>query len=67
MDTFNSVHIDDSRSKTLVPQRSTPLRLPAGVRVRSDVRAGDWSCEDCQGEVKGSQMIKASCGYCYHI
>jgi hypothetical protein len=40
---------------------------PAGLRVRSEVRAGDWSCEHCQGQVSGSQMIKPTCDLCYKI
>jgi hypothetical protein len=37
----------------------------AGLRVRSAVRAGDWSCEHCQGQVKGDQLFKPTCDICY--
>lgn len=36
----------------------------AGLRVRTDVRAGDWSCNNCQGTVNGSQLFRPTCEYC---
>jgi hypothetical protein len=47
-------------AKTVVPAR----HLPAGLTVRTDVRAGNWNCNNCQGQVSGNTLFRPSCGYC---
>lgn len=39
-------------------------RLQSGLSVRTDVRAGDWNCNSCQGQVSGSTLFRPTCGYC---
>lgn len=50
---------------TKVNNASSPKNLaPAGLLVRSDLHAGAWQCNSCQGNVMGNQLFKADCGYC---
>jgi hypothetical protein len=39
-------------------------RPPAGLTVKTDVRAGQWTCSDCQGQVNGNTLFRPTCGYC---
>jgi hypothetical protein len=34
------------------------------LRIRTGIRAGDWSCTNCQGQVNGNTMLQAACGTC---
>jgi hypothetical protein len=44
---------------------ATPTARPqAGLPVRTDVRAGQWNCSDCQGQVNGNTLFRPTCGYC---
>ena len=35
-----------------------------GLKVRSGLRAGQWSCTSCQGEVLGDQLFRPRCDFC---
>jgi hypothetical protein len=50
----------------IVPLRAKIInqKLAGGVPVKTDLRAGDWRCTSCQGEVFGSDLIKPKCDYC---
>lgn len=47
-----------------VKTSSPKTPAPAGLPVRSDLRAGAWRCNNCQGNVMGNQLFKPDCGYC---
>lgn len=50
---------------TLNPPQDKQAEAPrAAMRVRTDVRAGDWNCSNCQGTVNGSQLFRPTCEYC---
>ena len=37
------------------------------IKVKTDLRAGRWSCRDCQGQVSGNQMTQVTCASCQTI
>ena len=47
-------------------QQQASLTRPrhAGLRVRTDVRAGAWQCNTCVGTVDGNQLFRPTCEYC---
>ena len=45
----------------------TPTPKPAGLPVRSDLRAGAYRCSDCEGKVIGNQLFKPACNYCERV
>lgn len=52
--------------KTKLPlygHKITPVNT-AGLKVRTDLRAGDWQCRDCSGQISGDQMLNPRCDYC---
>jgi len=54
------------KNLNLVEQPPTiPTVQPTdGLRVRTDLRAGNWNCSNCQGQVNGNTLFKPTCGYC---
>jgi hypothetical protein len=53
----------ENQGLPLQEEKTFPTR-PAGVQVRTDLRAGDWQCRDCSGQISGDQMLNPSCDYC---
>jgi hypothetical protein len=45
-------------------ENKSPLAITAGLKVRTDLRAGNWQCRDCSGQIRGDQMLNPRCDYC---
>lgn len=41
--------------------------ISGGFSVRSNLRAGQWQCRSCQGQVNGDRMLRPSCSYCQYV
>ena len=39
----------------------------AGLRLQSGLKAGQWQCNSCQGEVNGDQLFRPTCSYCRFV
>lgn len=37
---------------------------PAGLTVKTGLKAGNWNCRDCEGQVMGNAIFKANCRSC---
>ena len=49
-----------------INNKSSSIKLAViAIHVRTNVKAGNWSCSDCAGQAMGNSLFKASCGSCY--
>jgi hypothetical protein len=46
------------------PQDGKNRQPQVSLRVRTNLRAGNWNCNSCQGQVNGSTLFRPTCGYC---
>ena len=63
----NKVYITQSEEKPIhrfLEESPSDIIVPCGFRVRTNIHAGAWWCNSCEGKTEGSQLIQPNCDYC---
>jgi hypothetical protein len=64
---------DPTANQPTLPPASGPVLLqaaePPGApwRVRTGLRAGQWQCTSCEGQISGDQFFRPTCGFCQAV